>query len=284
MPPIQNIEIQEGSVSKDVKAKSKGFKIILIILAILLCAVSLLVWYGFYLEKQDQNLLNNYQGNNMDVLSVEKIKGFEVAKNVGNDYFIGSPDEQSSIVDEFVNDNSMSDSVYLYIAANTAQIINRPKEAMFLFFSAQLRKRLDIKRFGLGDADGDNVQTYLGYLNEGAGQAINPLAVQNPKLYSEAIRMIEKWDIIPADNANYPIESYGTVKMSKDQIQEVSKGTKESFLNDFAYKQEKALDDPKVLAAMVFLQDYNFGKIPHSSENDKKYQEYRKVVGDFYNK
>lgn len=258
--------------------KGKIWKIAGIVLISAVVVFSLLVWYGFYLEKQDQNLSNNSQNNNMSTLTAEKIKNLKVASNVGNDYFIGSLEEQNGIVDMFVKDNSVSDSTYLYFAANTAQLLNRPKDAMFLFFAAQLRKSFDYQRFALGEADGNNIQTYLGYLNQVAGQSINPLAIQNPKLFSEAIRIIEGWNIVPVDDAYYPKENYGEAKLAKDQWQVVAKEKKDSFLNEFAYKQEKLFNDPKTLEALRFVQDYNFGKIPHSSENDQKYQEYLKVV------
>ena len=265
-------------LSPEPKHKGKIWKIVGIILISIVVIFSLLVWYGSRLEKQDQNLSNNSQNNNMGALTAEKISTLKVALNVGNDYFIGSQEEQNGIVDMFVKDNSASDSSYLYFAANTAQLLNRPKDAMFLFFAAQLRKNFDYQRFELGEADGNNVQTYLGYLNQGAGHGINPLAIQNPKLFSEAIRMIEGWNVVPADDADYPKENYGEAKLAKDQWQAMAQTEKESFLNEFAYKREKLFNDPKGLEAIRFVQDYNFDIIPHNSVNDQKYQEYLKVV------
>ena len=42
--------------------------------------------------------------------------------------------------------------------------------------------------------DGNNIETYLGYLNQGAGQDINPISIKNPELFSDFIRMIESWN------------------------------------------------------------------------------------------
>lgn len=274
-------EISEAPISSipsSHKHKGNIWKIISLIFIGVVVVFSIVVWYGYQSEMQDQDLLNNSQNNNMDTLTVEKMVTLKVASNVGNDYFIGSSDEQNKIVDMFIKDNSMSDSTYLYFAANTAQLLNRPKDAMFLFFAAQLRKSFDYQRFDLGEPNGNNIQTYLGYLNMGAGQGINPLAIQNPELFSEAIRMIEGWNVVPSDGAYYPKENYGEPKLGKDQWESVAQTRKESFLNEFAYKQEKLLNDPKGLEAIRFLQDYNFGKLPHNSVNDQKYQEYLKVV------
>ena len=263
--PAEPTQIVSTSATKP---RSKIWKIVSIILIAAIAIFALLAWYGFYLE--NNNIKNNIS-NNMDTLTTEKIKNLPVEINVGQDNFTGSVEERNKIVDMFVNDNSASDSVHLYIAANTAQLLDRPKDAMFLFFAAQLRKSLDYKRFDLGEADGNNIQTYLTYLNEGAGLVINPLAIQNPELFSEAIRMIEAWNVVPADDALYPKEEYGEVKIVKDQWSSSAKQNKDSFLKDFAYKQESTLRDPKMLEALRFLQDYNFGKIPHNPENDKKY-------------
>jgi hypothetical protein len=240
----------------------------------------ILVFVFIYTGSLD-NFISNQKNmdNELHTLTVEKIENFKVASNMGNDYFIGSTDEQSKIVDLFVEDNSVSDSVYLYIAANTAELLNRPKDAMFLFYAAQLRKSFDYKRFKLSEADGNNIQTYLEYLNFSAGQNINPLAIQNPELFSEAIRMIEVWETIPVDDYSYySIEVYGEVKVPKNQWKSIASEDKESFLNEFAYKQEKMFKDPKTLKALQFIQDYNFGKIPSTPENEQKYQEHLEII------
>ena len=154
---------------------------------------------------------------------------------------------------------------------------------MFLLYAAQLRKSFDYQRFKLGQANGNNIQTYLNYLNFSAGQNISPLTVQNPDLYSDTIRMIEKWDIVPADDAYYPIEYYCEVKIAKDQYSLLANETKESFLNEFAYKYEKLLNDPKTLEVARFLQDYNFGNIPNNSQNQKKYKQCLEIFNSIMN-
>lgn len=262
------------------KHTGKTWGIIGTILVSAIVIFSIVIWYGSRrVERQDKNVSNNSQKNNtMSTLTAEKIRSLKVASNVGNDYFIGSPADQNVIVDMFVKDNSASDSTYLYLAANTARLLNRPKEAMFLFFAAQLRKSFDYQRFELDKADGNNIQTYLEYLNNGAGQGINPLAIQNPQLFSEAVRMIEEWNVVPADDADYSQEIYGEAKLTKDEWPVAAQAKKDSFLTDFAYKQEELFSDSKALEAMRFVQDYNFGKIPRNSINDQKYEEYLNVV------
>lgn len=269
-------EIQQPSFPETGRVK-KNLKIIGLFFAGLFVLFALFASYGFYLEKQDGDLTTNFE-NNMDTLKAEKMSGLKVATNVGNDHFVGTPEEQNETVDMFVEDNSLSelsDLMYLYLAANTAHLLNRPKEAMFLFYAAQLRKSFEYEIFAFGAGNGSDIQTYLAYLNQGAGQDINPLAVQNPEIFSEAIRMIEKWSVAPAEGA---YAEYGKPQIAKSEWQTIGDKKKNSFLNEFAYKQEKILGNPETLAASRFMLDYNFGKIPRNPENEQKYEEYSKMV------
>jgi hypothetical protein len=123
------------------------------------------------------------------------------------DYFIASREQQKNIVSAFVEDNSKSDPTYLYLAANTAYRIGEMKEAAFLFYAAQIRKRFDYKRYGLGDANGNNVQTYWGFLNQTLGESLNPAITRSPREFSEVVDMLGKWQVVPADDALYCLAS-----------------------------------------------------------------------------
>lgn len=223
-----------------------------------------------------------HSGEEAIKLTADIIANYDVASNIGYDQFVGSTDELNEIIDLFMEDNSASDSMHLFFAANTAYKLNRPRDAMFLLYAAQLRKHLDYKRFELGDADGNNVETYLGYLNFGASEIINPLGMQHPALFSEAIRMIEQWEIVPGDDAYYPVEDYGEPKVSKSHWPIIANEGKQSFLSEFAYKMEKMIRNPQVLEAARFIQDYNFGKIPATPENDLKFKEYSELVDSVF--
>lgn len=268
-------------ISPEPVHKRKIWKIIGIILGSVVVILLLLVGYGIYIERQDGNLLNNQNNilTNMDTLTAEKISKLKTSSNdPAGDYFVGSMEEQKTIVSAFVADNSKSDPTYLYIAANTAFRVGDIKDAGFLFYAAQIRKGFDYKRYGLGEADGNNVQTYWGFLNETTGASVNPSILRNPKEFSEAIDMISKWQVVPADDALYPQDSYGSFAVQKGQWQSIADEIKKGFMDNFGNKYKKLLSDPKNVEAFNFVQDYNFGKITHNSENDQKYQEYMKLV------
>jgi hypothetical protein len=153
-------------------------------------------------------------------LSAKQIEGLRATTNdPAGDYFIASREEQKNIVSAFVEDNSKSDPISLYLAANTAYRTGEIKEAAFLFYAAQIRKRLDYKRYGLGDANGNNIQTYWGFLNQTIGESLNPAITRRPQEFSEVIDMLGKWQVVPADDALYAKTMYGAYVLPKNQWQ-----------------------------------------------------------------
>src|SRR5260221_11163584 len=114
------------------------------------------------------------------------------ANDPGGDYFIASREQQKNIVSAFVEDNSKSDPTSLYLAANTAYRIGELKEAAFLFYAAQIRKAFDYKRYGLGNANGSDVQTYWGFLNQALGESLNTAITRSPREFSEVVDMLGK--------------------------------------------------------------------------------------------
>jgi hypothetical protein len=74
------------------------------------------------------------------------------------------------------------------------------------------------------------------------------------------------------------ISAYGSYAISKDQWPTLAEEIKQGFMDNFGNKYKKFLSDPKNVEAFNFVQDYNFGKIPHNSENDQKYEQYLETV------
>ena len=210
------------------------------------------------------------------------VKKFESLRPTVNepfgDYFIASPDEQKNIVRVFVEDNSRSDATFLYIAANTAYRIGEIKEAAFLFYAAQIRKRFDYKRYALGAANGNNIQTYWGFLNQTIGEPLNPAITRRPQEFAEVIDMIGKWQVVPADDALYDNRSYGKYALPKNQWQATGDSIKKDFLDNFGNKYKVFLSNPQNAEALNFVQDYNFNKIPHTPENDQRFQKDKDIV------
>ncbi len=212
-------------------------------------------------------------------LTAKRIESLRATANdPAGDYFIGSPDEQKNIVSAFVEDNSKSDPTFLYLAANTAYRTGEIKEAAFLFYAAQIRKRFDYKRYGLGDANGNNIQTYWGFLNQTIGESVNPAITRRPQEFSEVVDMLAKWQVVPADDALYVHTMYGAYALPKNQWQAAADSIKKDFMDNYGFKLKKFLSNPENAQAFIFFQDYNLGHIPHTPENDQKYEKYRDTV------
>ncbi len=196
----------------------------------------------------------------------------------GGDYFIASHEDQKNIVSAFVEDNSKSDPTSLYVAANTAYRIGEIKEAAFLFYAAQIRKAFDYKRYGLGKANGDNIQTYWGFLNQALGESLNSAISRSPREFSEVVDMLGKWQVVPADDALYLKTMYGAYVLPKSQWQATADAIKKDFMDNYGYKLKQFLSNPENAEALAFVHDYNFKQIPHTPENDRKFQKYRDTV------
>ena len=194
------------------------------------------------------------------------------------DYFIASREQQKNIVSAFVEDNSKSDPTYLYLAANTAYRIGEIKEAAFLFYAAQIRKRFDYTRYGLGKANGDNIQTYWGFLNQTLVESVPSAITRKPQEFSEVIDMLDKWQVVPADDALYIKTMYGAYVLPKNQWQAAGDSIKKDFMDNYGYKHKRFLSNPENAEALAFVHDYNFNQIPHTPENDRKFQKCRDIV------
>lgn len=186
------------------------------------------------------------------------------------DYFIGNPEELKSMIQSFVKDNSKLDAAYLYIAANTAFRLGQNVDAGFLFYAAQIRKAFDTQRYNLAEPNGNNIRTYLAFLNDTVGHSINPVLMANPKDFSQSIDLLENWKVIPEGSPLY--KDYGKLAVQEKDWPALAKSIKEDFMNNFGRKMKKFFSNPKNAEAFKIVQDYNFKKIPHNPENQKKYE------------
>lgn len=267
-------EISPAAVSPVLPKKTshKALKIIGIVFGSLVLILILLAWIGSKAPNLPATTTNST--NKGATLTAQEILGFKTTANdPTGDYFTGDAQAQKAIVDQFVKDNSASDSVYLYMAANTAFKIDDIKDAGFLFFAAQVRKAFDYKRYGLGDADGNNVQTYIGFLNQTVGQQINPAITHDPATFSAAVSMLESWNVIPTDDTIYKQNGYGAYAVSQAQWADLANTAKSDYLKNYGYKIRDFINVPKNSEAWNFVSDYNLGKISHTPENAALYQQ-----------
>jgi hypothetical protein len=58
---------------------------------------------------------------------------------------------------------------------------------------------------------------------------------------------------------------------------------KKDFMDNFGYKFKRFLSSPENAEAFVFVQNYNFNKIPHTPENNLKFQKCQEIVNKALN-
>lgn len=154
------------------------------------------------------------EGTTAGKMTATEINNLPRNMNEGFDHFLAKNESDlEKIITEFLKDDSQSDSVHIYIAAGTAFLLENWEAALELFYKAQIRKATEYKIFKWGDADGNNIQTYLGYLNECLTYEINPLSQTYPDEYKTAISRVKKWKALAHPNAYHP-ENYGEPKIS----------------------------------------------------------------------
>src|SRR5258708_8887038 len=137
----------------------------------------------------------------------------------------------------------MSYPRFLFLAANTAYRIGELKEAAFLFYAAQIRKAFDYKRYGLGKANGDNIQTYWGFLNQALGESLNQAITRSPREFSEVVDMLGKWQVVPADDALYVKTMYCAFLPPKRQWQATPDSLKKDFIDNYHYTLKKVFSN-----------------------------------------
>lgn len=245
----------------------------------IIIAVIIFIAIGSFSKFLSKNIAEVQELNKITVMNIEQIAQLKATTNEPTgDYFIGTSEEQIKIVESFISDSSKIDPTYLYIGANTAYKIGKYKEAFALYFQAQIRKNFDYKRFNLGQANGNNIQTYWGFLNQTIGANINTKMIERSEDYIASIELLKNWEVVPADDALYVTE-LSTPVLAKDKYQETAKTIKDNALNYFD-KIAKLLSNPKDLAMLKYIQDYNFGKIEKTPENQKQFDEYDKMLDE----
>ncbi len=90
--------------------------------------------------------------------------------------------------------------------------------------------------------------------------------------------MLDKWQVVPADDALYIKTMYGAYVLPKNQWQAAGDSIKKDFMDNYGYKHKRFLSNPENAEALAFVHDYNFNQIPHTRENDLKFQKCRDIV------
>jgi len=206
-------------------------------------------------------------------LTVERLKALKTSSNdPAGDAFVDSRERLMPLIDAFVADNSLASPMFLYLAANTAFRLGRVEDAAFLFYGAQLRRAVDFQRYNIETtANSNNAATYLGFLNQTTGEAINPAILRLPAAFTSVIARLEQWDVVASRRAFYPefAEAKG-FKISEADWPELARRTKQGFMDQFGKRMVTLLGDKQYFEAFSFVQRVNLGEI---GKDDKSTQD-----------
>jgi hypothetical protein len=193
-------------------------------------------------------------------LTVKDVEALQSSTNdPGGDYFGGTPERLRTLLDAMAADSSLLSPMSLFMAANTAMRLGRVADAAFFLYAGQIRAAFDFDRYDISSrANGNNAVTYLGFLNQTTGEAVNPAIQREPKLFASVIERIEKWNVVPADNAPYPeFEEAKGFKMKREEWTAHARAVKEDFLDRFGRRYATLFNNPEFFAAHMIVQDAN---------------------------
>ena len=163
------------------------------------------------------------------------------------------------------DDNSQAESVLAHadrapagdLFTASAAMLNRQRlqDAAFLFYVAQMRRRLDIAHFPPKESGGDSPDVALMALSQQIGQAVNPAIMRQPKELGAVLDRVRAWT--PVTPKNYDPGWKPLRRESDAAAQRAFEASKKDFLEHFG-ALVTLLNRPDYFAAFKTLQDYNF--------------------------
>lgn len=153
----------------------------------------------------------------------------------------------------------------LFIASAIMLERKRTEDAAFLFYAAQIRRRLDRQRFLPSQSGADDPDIALGALSQQIGAAVNPAIMRQPKQFSAAIERVAAWT--PETPKNYDPgwkfakrPDYG----SKGDLDMIRGGFLE-HMRPIATLLNRA----DYFAAFVTVQDFNFAAFEETRKPER---------------
>lgn len=145
-----------------------------------------------------------------------------------------------------------------HLFAASAEMLNRGRlqDAAFLFYIAQMRRRLDIAHFPPAESGADSPDILLMALSQQIGQAVNPAIMRQPKELSAVLERVRAWT--PVTPRNYDPGWKPLRRESDAGAQGAFEKNKKDFLDHFG-GLATLLNRPDYFAAFKTLQDFNFG-------------------------
>ncbi len=108
--------------------------------------------------------------------------------------FKGTLKEQHEQVDSVLSNTARIESMTMFVAADTAYMLDRVVDAGFLFHAAKIRAASDLKRYPSSSERSDGPGLYLSFLRSNAGRVIYPATTKDAPTYIAIASKLAKWD------------------------------------------------------------------------------------------
>ena len=102
--------------------------------------------------------------------------------------------EMHKQVSYILKNTAQTDAEKLYIAANSAFVLERLEDAGFLFYAAVLRTESDLERFPPKKQDQQSPIPYLNFLAANSAARIDQMLTFNPDHYEKVLQRFKAWD------------------------------------------------------------------------------------------
>ena len=166
-----------------------------------------------------------------------------------------SKEEAAKAADFILANADRAPAANLFIASAVMLGRERTEDAAFLYYAAQMRRRLDVVRFPPTGSGGDSPDVLLGALSQQIGAAVNPAILRQPKQLSAALDRIAAW--APATPKSYEPGWKYSKRTADAAAQSAFEENRKDFLDHFR-PIAMLLNRPDYFAAFKTLQDYNF--------------------------
>ena len=175
----------------------------------------------------------------------------------------GAPKEQKQAVDFVLAHTAGAQAAPLYVAAIRSLELGRLEDAGFLYYTAQLRTRLDLKRFPPIHEGGDSPGVALAALSQQVGSVVNPAVMREPRVFKAVIDKVRAFDLETAPGYDPGWEFAGAPPPAEARA--LSASVKQEYLKP-AEGLVTLLNTPEYFEAWKVVQDRNlapFDGKPH---------------------
>jgi hypothetical protein len=181
--------------------------------------------------------------------------------------FAGTVEQQLQRLNWVLRHSDAVSPMYLYVAAATAYRHQRLEDAGFLFYAAQVRRKWELLQFPPKGTGGDSPAIFFAFLNQNAGQILNPAVMSEPVVFRRTFDRLMRWR--PRTPAGYDPQYEYTAADSAQAAKEFEK-LRTEYMTDMA-QQATRLELPEYVKCFRVVLHHNVEENSPISEESYEY-------------